>query len=54
MLHTKSSKDDELSGDGVAMGSSKLTTSQKHMRRRQLVPTYNASTPFRRLENTQD
>jgi hypothetical protein len=54
MLHTKSSKDDESSLDGVAVGSSKLTRSKKHMRRRQLVPTYNASTPFTRLENTQD
>jgi hypothetical protein len=54
MLHTKSSKDDESSGDGVAVGSSKLTRSKKKMRRRQLVPTYNASTPFTRLENKQD
>jgi hypothetical protein len=54
MLHTKSSKDDESSGDGVTMGSSKLTRSKKHMRRRQLGETYNASTPFTRLENTQD
>jgi hypothetical protein len=54
MLHTKLSKDDESSGDGVAVGSSKLTTSKKHMRRRQLGPTYNASTPFTMLENTQD
>jgi hypothetical protein len=54
MLHTKSSKDDESSGDGVAVGSSKLTRSKKNTRRRQLGPTYNASTPFTRLENTQD
>jgi hypothetical protein len=54
MIHTKSSKDDESSGDGVAVGSSKLTRSKKNMRRRQLVPTYNASTPFTRLENKQD
>jgi hypothetical protein len=54
MLHTNSSKDDESSGDCVAVGSSKLTTLMKHMRRRQLGPTYNASTPFTRLENTQD
>jgi hypothetical protein len=54
MLHTKSSKDDESSGDGVAVGSSKLTRSKKKMRSRQLVPTYNASTPFTRLENKQD
>jgi hypothetical protein len=46
--------DDESSGDGVAVGSSKLTMSKKNMRRRQLVPTYNASTPITRLENTQD
>jgi hypothetical protein len=54
MLHPKSSKDDESSGDGVVFGSSKLIRSKKNMRRRQLVPTYNASTPFARLENTQD
>jgi hypothetical protein len=54
MLHTKSSKDDESSGDGVVVGSSKLIRSKKNMRRRQLVPTYNASTPFTRLENKQD
>jgi hypothetical protein len=48
------SKDDDSSGEGVAVGSSKLTTSKKHMRRRQLGPTYNASTPFTRLEITQD
>jgi hypothetical protein len=42
MLHTKSSKDDESSGDGVAVGSNKLTTLKKNMRRRQLGPTYNA------------
>jgi hypothetical protein len=54
MLHTKSSKDDESSGDGVAVGSSKQTRAKKNMRRRQLGPTYNASTPFRRLANTQD
>jgi hypothetical protein len=48
------SKDDESSGDGVAVGSSKLTMSKKHMRRRQLGPTHNASTPFTRLQNTQD
>jgi hypothetical protein len=53
MLHTKSSKDDESSGDGVAVGSSKLTRSKKNMRRRQNVPTYNASTPFPRQEKTQ-
>jgi hypothetical protein len=47
------SKDDESSGEGFAVGSSKLTTSKKHMSRRQLVPTYNASTPFTRLENRQ-
>jgi hypothetical protein len=29
MLHTKSSKDDESSGDGVAVGSSKLTLAEK-------------------------
>jgi hypothetical protein len=50
----KSSIDDESSGDGVAVGSSKLTTSKKNMRRRQLGPTYNASTPFTRLDNKQD
>jgi hypothetical protein len=50
----KSSKDDESSGDGVAVGSSKMTTSKKQMRRRQLGPTCNASTPFTMLENTQD
>ena len=54
MLHTKTSKDDESSGDGVAVGYSKLTISMKHTRRWQVVPTYNASTPFTRLENTQD
>ncbi len=54
MLHTKSSKDDESIGDGVAIGASKLTRSKKHMRRRQLVPTYNASTLFTRLENPQE
>jgi hypothetical protein len=53
MLHTKSSKDDESSGDGVAVGSSILTTSKKHMRRRQLGSTYNALTTFTRLEITQ-
>jgi hypothetical protein len=53
MLHTKSSKDDESIGDGVAVGSCKLTRSLKHMRKRQLVPTYNASTPCSRLENSQ-
>jgi hypothetical protein len=42
MLHTKSSKDDESSGDGVAVGSNKLTTLKKNMRRRQLGPTYKA------------
>jgi hypothetical protein len=54
MLHSKSSKDDESSGDGVAVGSSKLIRSKKNMRRRQLVPTSNASTPFTMLENKQD
>jgi hypothetical protein len=54
MLHTKTSKDDESSGDGVAVGSSNLTISMKHTRRRQLVPTYSASSPFTRLEDTQD
>ena len=54
MLHTKTSKDNESSGDGVAMGSSNLTMSNKHMRSGQLGPTYNASTPFTRLENKQD
>jgi hypothetical protein len=54
MLHTKSSKDDESSGDGIVVGSSKLIRSKKNMRRRQLVPTYNASTPFTRLQNKQD
>jgi hypothetical protein len=54
MLHTKSSKDDESSGDRVGVGSSKLTWSKKKMRRRLLGPTYNASTPFTRLENTKD
>ncbi len=54
MIHSKSCKDDESSGDGVGVGSCSLTSSKKHMRRRQLVPTYNASTPFTRLENTQD
>ena len=54
MLHTKTSKDDESSADGVAVGSSNLTISMKHTRRRQAVPTYNASTPFTRLDNTQD
>jgi hypothetical protein len=54
MLHTKTSKDNESSGDGVAMGLSNLTRSMKHTRRIKLVPTYNASTPFTRLENTQD
>jgi hypothetical protein len=54
MLHTKSSKDDESIGDGVAVGSCKLTRSKKHMRRRQLVPTYNVSAPFTRLDNKQD
>jgi hypothetical protein len=48
------SNDDESSGDGVAVGSSKLTMSKKHLRRRQLGPTYNASAPCTRLENTQD
>ena len=51
MLYTKSCKDDESSVVGVAVGSCKLTRSMKHMRRRQLVPTYNASTPFKRLES---
>jgi hypothetical protein len=50
MLHTKSSKDDESIGDGVAVGSCKLTRSKKQKRRRQLVPTYNASTLFTRLK----
>jgi hypothetical protein len=54
MLHTNSSKDDESSGDGVAVGSGKLTTLKKYMRRRQLGPTYKASTAFTRLEYTQD
>jgi hypothetical protein len=36
------SNDDDSSGDGVAVGSSKLTTSKKHMRSRKLGPTYNA------------
>jgi hypothetical protein len=54
MLHTRSSKDDESSGDSVVVGSSKLTRSKKNMQRRKLVPTYNASTPFTRLENKQD
>ncbi len=54
MLHTKTSKDNESSGDGVAMGLSNLIISIKNMSRRQVVPTYNASTPFTRLENTQD
>jgi hypothetical protein len=48
------SKDDDSSGEGFAVGSSKLTASKKHMRRRKLGPTYNASTPFTWLENTQD
>jgi hypothetical protein len=52
MLHTKSGKEDESSGDN--MGSNKLTRSKNQMRRRQPVPTYNASTLFTRLENTQD
>ena len=54
MLHTKTSKDNESSGDGVAMGLSNLIISIKNMSRRQVVPTYNASTLFTRLENTQD
>jgi hypothetical protein len=54
MLHTKVSKDKESSGDGVAMRLSNLNISFKHTRRRHVVPTYNASTPFTRLENTQD
>jgi hypothetical protein len=37
-------------GGGVAASSSRLTRSMKHMRRRQLVPTCNASTPFTRPE----
>jgi hypothetical protein len=53
MLHTKTSKDDESSGDGVAVGSSNLNRSMKHNRRRQVVPTYNVSTPFTRLDNKQ-
>jgi hypothetical protein len=48
------SKDDDSSGEGFAVGSSKLTTSKKHMRSRKLEPTNNASTPFTRLDNTQD
>ena len=54
MLNTKTSKDDDSSRDGVAVGSSNLTRSMKHRRRRQIVPTYNASSPFTRLEYTQD
>ncbi len=54
MLHTKTSKDDESSGDVVAVGSSNLTRSMKEPRRRQLVPTYNVSAPFTRLDNKQD
>jgi hypothetical protein len=48
------SKDDDSSGEGVAVGSSKLTRSKKNLRRRQLVPTYNASTPVTMLANIQD
>jgi hypothetical protein len=54
MILVEPSKHDDSSGEGVVAGSCKLTTLKKHMRRRKLGPTYNASTPFTRLENTQD
>ncbi len=47
-------RDRYVNETGVAVGLSNLTRSMKHTRTRQLVPTYNASTPFTRLENTQD